>query len=121
MKSTIHCWMRRRLLEFELPVYSMRDIDSQRSVAPDPLFERLCMDRRRMGFLRYESVLGVDQVGYLRRAQKALADYERTGNREYLLDASNYVRREWLDPQFEGTFYAATDHPEEREQDGRNG
>jgi hypothetical protein len=105
--KTVHEWIRCHMLPVE-PL-TLGDIDSQSSVATDPHFDELCLARRRMGYLRYESRVGVDQVGYFNRAHRALLDYENTRNREYLLDASNYIRREWRDSQLIGTFFEADD------------
>ena len=44
------------------------------------------------------------------RALLALEDYKRTGNREFLVDAANYVELEWIHPQLENTFFEAKDH-----------
>ena len=62
-----------------------------------------------MGFLRYECKHGRDSR-YLERAAKALDDYRATGNREFLVDAANYVELEWIHPSRADTYFEARDH-----------
>lgn len=78
----------------------------------DPRFDELRANRLSMGVFRYESLGVMPAVDYLGRAEKMLALYRKNGNREYLVDAANYVELEWLYPWKEGTFFNSTDHEE---------
>ena len=54
----------------------------------DPKFFQMMLSRLMVGQVRYGRV--DSSKDYLPKAQKALRDYERTGNLEFLVDAANY-------------------------------
>ena len=103
-------WIRRHLdLELGLATISAADISDALSLKRSSDLEACHDARMRMGFIRYESRHGRD-ARYMDRALLALEDYKRTGNREFLVDAANYVELEWIHPQLENTFFEAKDH-----------
>lgn len=71
-------------------------------------FLRLRISRMMMGYLRYEAVLG-KAPNYLERIRRATDDYERTGNREFLVDLANYVEMEWVNPSILNTYFEVID------------
>ena len=54
----------------------------------DPKFFQMMLSRLLVGQIRYGKADAIQD--YLTRAQKALRDYEHTGNLEFLVDAANY-------------------------------
>ena len=51
-------------------------------------------------------------------AEMCIEKYEKTKNREYLLDAMNYLMFEFMYPSIEGTYFKATDSFESAGKDG---
>lgn len=51
-------------------------------------------------------------------AKMCVEKYEKTKNREYLLDAMNYLMFEFMYPSIEGTYFKATDSSESAGKDG---
>lgn len=51
-------------------------------------------------------------------AEMCILKYEKTRNREYLLDAMNYLMFEFMYPSIEGTYFRATDSSESAGKDG---
>lgn len=51
-------------------------------------------------------------------AEMCIKKYEKTKNREYLLDAMNYLMFEFMYQSIEGTFFKATDSSESAGKDG---
>jgi len=108
-------WIRRSILRAcdMLPPITAEEIEANLRDVRDRTFDALRNNRLRMGYVRYESRVGCDQnIGYAQRADKAIDDYWRTGNKEFLVDAANYIEREWQCPSFERTYFEALDHPE---------
>jgi uncharacterized protein YyaL (SSP411 family) len=107
---TVTDWIRRHL-ERELGIsdpISIDQINRHVSARRCPTFEQLRNDRIAIGFLRYESVRG-RAPDYARRARVCLDLYERTGNREFLVDVANFVEFEWIDPSRAGAYFEAID------------
>ena len=53
-------------------------------------------------------------------AEMCIKKYEETKNREYLLDAMNYLMFEFMYPSLEGTYFKATDSSESAGKDGKS-
>lgn len=51
-------------------------------------------------------------------AEMCIEKYEKTKNKEYLLDAMNYLMFEFMYPSIEGTYFKATDSSESAGKDG---
>lgn len=51
-------------------------------------------------------------------AEMCIEKYEKTKNREYLLDAMNYLMFEFMYPSINGTYFKATDSSESAGKDG---
>ena len=79
----------------------------------NPTFERMMRNRLIMGAFRYglfrdklAGKHGWDLVGYLKRK---VADYEATGNLEFLVDAANMALLEFTAPTHPNAHISATD------------
>ena len=51
-------------------------------------------------------------------AERCIEKYEKDKNREYLLDAMNYLMFEFMYPSVDGTYFKATDSSESAGKDG---
>lgn len=73
------------------------------------MYNRMCMS-----FFRYGKVAEgfPDKVNALKSMEKRLEEYHKTGNREFLMDAANFLMIEFMHPKKEDTFYKATDSKE---------
>lgn len=74
-------------------------------------FDELRKNRVKTSFYKYGPAkvnFGEKLVNTLETAQRCIAKYESTGNTEYLCDAANYMMFEFMYPQKEGAYFAAT-------------
>ena len=67
-------------------------------------FEALRDARLRMGHLRY-GVCGWSVGDVIGSCLDRLRDYQKSGNREHLVDVANLIEIEWVWPQIEGRYY----------------
>jgi hypothetical protein len=91
-----------------LPPITVSDIQEHSSSRIEPTIYKHAQDRIEMGYVRYESKLGV-APDYLERIKKMVDKYESTRNREFLVDALNFVLLEWTTPTIPDTFFETED------------
>jgi hypothetical protein len=86
--------------------------DVRTHVKRNDQFEDAREARMLMGYVRFESAKGLDP-DYLARAERCLRSYQETKNQEFLVDAANYLEREFTHSSFEGAYFQALDdiHP----------
>src|SRR6266404_8068010 len=113
MEST-HDFLRQRLLERvgmgEIP---QRAIDAQKKFAMlqlsewSPQFEQLMRNRLIMGAMRYESMSKkkCGEYNFLEEAHRRLGAYDKTGNKEFLVDAANMCLLEFEFPYRPGAYF----------------
>lgn len=68
-----------------------------------------------MSFYKYGSArvnFGRGYVNAIKSHDKCMKAYEETGNKEYLLDAMNYLMFEFMYPQKDGAYYRPTESHE---------
>jgi hypothetical protein len=73
--------------------------------------DKLCQNRVVQGFYSYGPIkinFGEGLVKALSMAENRIADYKRTRNKEYLLDAMNYLRYEFDYPSLTDTYFKET-------------
>lgn len=73
--------------------------------------DELRKNRVQTSFYKYGSAkvnFGRGYVYALGSHEKCIEAYNRTGNKEYLLDAMNYLMFEFMYPQKEGTYFKPT-------------
>ena len=91
-----------------LPPITVADIQEHSSSRIEHTIYKHAQDRIEMGFVRYESKLGV-APDYLERIKKMVAKYETTRNREFLVDLLNFVLLEWTTPTIPDTHFETED------------
>lgn len=77
--------------------------------------DKLRENRVKVSFYKYgtaEKNFGRGYVDALKTEEKCIEKYNETGNKEYLLDAMNYLMFEFMYPQRKGAFFKATDSKE---------
>lgn len=110
-EQTVHEWIRNHILrDHGLVTLTLDEIRT--NVQRNDRFEDAREARSLMGYVRYESGKGLDP-DYLARAERCLRSYRETRNQEFLVDAANYLEREFTHPSLEGTYFQALDdiHP----------
>lgn len=78
-------------------------------------------NRVHMSFYKYGPAKINFGKGFVKPKNSAdicIRKYEKTKNREYLLDAMNYLMFEFMYPSIEGTFFKSTDSSESAGKDG---
>ena len=83
--------------------------------------DRMRKNRVQVSFFKYGPAkinFGEGLVKAKSSAEMCIAKYEKTKNREYLLDAMNYLMFEFMYPSIEGTYFKATDSSESAGKDG---
>lgn len=78
-------------------------------------FDELRKNRVKTSFYKYGPAkinFGEKLVDAIGSAEKCIAKYKSTGNTEYLCDAANYLMFEFMYPQIEGAYFAATNSGE---------
>lgn len=83
--------------------------------------DRLRKNRVWVSFYKYGPArvnFGEGLVKAKNSAEMCIAKYEKTKNREYLIDAMNYLMFEFMYPSLEGTYFRATDSSESAGKDG---
>lgn len=74
--------------------------------------DELRQNRVETSFYKYGSArrnFGRGYVNALGSNEKCIEAYNRTGNKEYLLDAMNYLMFEFMYPQKDGAFFRPTE------------
>lgn len=74
--------------------------------------DELRQNRVQKSFYKYGSAkrnFGRRYVNALRSHEKCIEAYNRTGNKEYLLDAMNYLMFEFMYPQKKGAYFRPTE------------
>lgn len=77
--------------------------------------DKLRENRVKVSFYKYGTAaknFGRGYVDALKTEEKCIEKYNETGNKEYLLDAMNYLMFEFMYPQRKGAFFKATDSKE---------
>lgn len=77
--------------------------------------DKMRRDRVEMSFYKYGSAknnFGKGFVDALGSHDKCIERYKETKNKEYLLDAMNYLMFEFMYPQQEGVYFKATESEE---------
>lgn len=83
--------------------------------------DELRENRVKTSFYKYGSArlnFGRGYVNALGSHEKCIEAYNRTGNKEYLLDAMNYIMFEFMYPQKRDAYFRATDSRESAGIDG---
>lgn len=83
--------------------------------------DELRQNRVETSFYKYGSArrnFGRGYVNALGSNEKCIEAYNRTGNKEYLLDAMNYLMFEFMYPQRNGAYFKSTDSEESAGIDG---
>lgn len=78
-------------------------------------FDRLRKNRVEMSFYKYGPVrknFGTGNVQAIPTMELCIKKYQETGNREYLLDAANYLMFEYMFPQHHKAHFRATSSEE---------
>lgn len=78
-------------------------------------FDRLRKNRVEVSFYKYGSAkdnFGSGNVQAIPTMELCIKKYQETGNREYLLDASNYLMFEYMFPQHPNAHFRATSSEE---------
>ncbi len=72
------------------------------------------LNRMAVSFHKYGPVADAypHKVSALRSLRQRLAEYERTGNTEFLIDAANFAMIEFMHPSHEQAHFRATDSSE---------
>lgn len=84
-------------------------------------FDTLRKNRVAISYYKYGSARINFKRGYVKAIgsmKKCLKKYEETHNKEYLLDAANYLMFEYMFPQYPDAFFKATDSSESAGIDG---
>lgn len=77
--------------------------------------DELRKNRVKMSYYKYGSAkhnFGRGYVNALKSMDKCIEKYHNTKNKEYLLDAMNYLMFEFMYPQEKGVFFKETDSNE---------
>lgn len=77
--------------------------------------DELRENRVKTSFYKYGSAktnFGRGYVNALKSHEKCIEKYNETGNKEYLLDAMNYLMFEFMYPQKKGAYFKATSSKE---------
>lgn len=83
--------------------------------------DELRQNRVQTSFYKYGSAkhnFGRGYVNAIGSHEKCIEAYNRTGNKEYLLDAMNYLMFEFMYPQRNGAYFKSTDNKESAGIDG---
>ena len=83
--------------------------------------DELRQNRVQTSFYKYGSAkhnFGRRYVNTLGSNERCIEAYNRTGNKEYLLDAMNYLMFEFMYPQKDGAYFRPTDSKESAGIDG---
>ena len=98
-----------------------RDIKFDMSKEYSEEIDKLRRNRVWVSFYKYGPArinFGEGLVKAKNSAEICIAKYEQTKNREYLLDAMNYLMFEFMYPSIEGTYFKQTDSSESAGKDG---
>ena len=100
-------------------VKSGRENMMNRNFVPEKEYSRkvdeLRYNRVQTSFFKYGSArenYGRGLVDAIASHEQCVNEYNRTGNKEYLLDAMNYLMFEFMYPQKEGAYFRPTDSKE---------
>lgn len=91
----------------------MDQIDMSKEYSEE--FDRLRKNRVEMSFYKYGPVrknFGTGNVQAIPTMERCIKKHQETGNREYLLDASNYLMFEYMFPQHPKAHFRATSSEE---------
>jgi hypothetical protein len=104
-------WIRRSLeLKAGLQTRTMAELnEAALPKLDDPSYVALRLARMRMGHLRYGANGWDPDAKHAPMIRAKLDAYEKTGNREFLVDISNLAYIEWLHPTQPGTYFHAED------------
>lgn len=75
------------------------------------------VNRLTVGFFRYEMEVDPRHREYMKRIKSSLKHYERSRNKEYLIDLANYAMREFDFPSMDGTYLECSDSNGKRSKD----
>ena len=91
----------------------MDQIDMSKEYSEE--FDRLRKNRVETSYYKYGPVrknFGTGNVQAIPTMERCIKKYQETGNREYLLDASNYLMFEYMFPQHPKAHFRATSSEE---------
>lgn len=109
----LHDILRQRLLErcgiFDMSEKSKLDFATLQKTEWSPRFEQLMRNRLIMGAMRYETFekkrRKINTYNYGYEAQRRLDTYNKTGNKEFLVDVANMCLLEFEFPYKKGAFF----------------
>lgn len=81
----------------------------------DEMFIQGCLDRMATSYFKYGSTRAPDwprKANMLASAQLRINKYLETGNTEWLMDASNYIQIEFMNPAHPDAHFRSTDGDE---------
>jgi hypothetical protein len=111
---TVTTLLRRGLLK-DIPE-RVPSLEALRRTQRSPEFEKLCMNRKIIGAMRYGLLGAEDKPKYDRAADMIhrLKEYQKDGNKEHLVDVANLAELEFVEG--DGVFEAkeSDHHTEER-------
>lgn len=91
----------------------MEQIDMSKEYSEE--FDKLRKNRVEMSFYKYGSArknFGTGNVQAIPTMELCVKKYQETGNREYLMDAANYLMFEYMYPQHPKAHFHATSSEE---------
>ena len=93
----------------ETGIITLRTSTRHKIEAVNTGFMQGMINRLIVGLYRYEINQKPSTRNYLDRAKKSLKKYEKTKNKEFLMDAANYCMREFDHPSLPDTYFSPVD------------
>lgn len=108
-EARINDWIRFNMLrKLGLEPVTLEELEINVAAKRDPSFDAARNLRLCIGHIRYEGT-GRDFLDKIGSAIARLKEYQKTLNREHLVDACNLIEIEWCRPSVEGTYWKAED------------